>query len=76
MIWELKCARNALKSTTRRKTSIGAVGPMLMTMEERSGGAAEREARNNLVASSPSIFPKMMRMRKKKQGKTNKKIRT
>ena len=46
-----------------------------MTMEERSGGAVEKGARNNLVASSRSMCPKMMRMKKRTLVRTRAKIR-
>lgn len=66
MIKGLKCVRNALRNITRRRTSIGAVGPMLTNTEVKYGGAAVREAKTSPVVNFPSICLKMMRMKRKK----------
>jgi hypothetical protein len=47
LIKELKCVKNARKSITRTKTSIGVAGHMLMTTEEKFGGAVENEAKSS-----------------------------
>jgi len=52
---ESNSAKNALKSTMRRRISTGLVEPMPMTMEVKSGGAAVSGGKINLGASFRSI---------------------
>ena len=57
-------ARIAIKSTRRRKTSIGAVGNIKASMAARSGGAVVNRVGNSRAVSSASMNQRRMKMKK------------
>ena len=74
MIVGSRLAKNAVKSTKRRRISTGVAGTIRVIMAEKCGGAAASQARTNPAASLVSMSLKMMMTKKWKQ--TKKMIKT
>ena len=72
---DLRHAKAAIKSTTRRKTSIGVVGCIRVNMEAKCGGAVANRAENSLAADSVSTSRRMMRMTIWRMSRINTRIR-
>jgi hypothetical protein len=69
-----KCAGFVIRSSMRKRTLTGAAGAIRANMEERCGGAVEKEAKISRDASFPSMSRRKM-MTKRMMTMTKRRIR-